>query len=125
MIVRQFVKMQKDALFYHLIKRYQKSNFSLLISQFSSLCVNSEHHFEQAFLASSLKNDPELHQYFLDHLVWEDTEKIIKLMKEGLFVRLYAPQVKTSPVREHEHTLTSKNRYSLLVSTAIKFFNQK
>ena len=47
----------------------------------------------QAFLAASLKTDAELLKWFRDRLVWNEPETVVDLLKNGLFVRLYEPQV--------------------------------
>lgn len=47
----------------------------------------------QAFLAASLKTDAELLKWFRDRLVWNEPETVVDLLKQGLFVRLYEPQV--------------------------------
>jgi hypothetical protein len=48
----------------------------------------------QAFLAASLKTDGELLKWFRDRLVWNEPETVVDLLKQGLFVRLYEPQVR-------------------------------
>ena len=48
----------------------------------------------QAFLAASLKTDAELLKWFRDRLVWNEPETVVDLLKNGLFVRLYEPQVR-------------------------------
>ncbi len=47
----------------------------------------------QAFLAASLKTDAELLKWFRDRLIWNEPETVVDLLKNGLFVRLYEPQV--------------------------------
>lgn len=47
----------------------------------------------QAFLAASMKADEELEQWFRDRLVWTDPAVVTDLLKSGLFVRAYEPQV--------------------------------
>lgn len=47
----------------------------------------------QAFLAASLKNDEELLGWFNERLVWNDPAVVTDLLKNGLFVRIFAPQV--------------------------------
>lgn len=47
----------------------------------------------QAFLAASLKTDEELFQWFKERLVWSDPDVVDGLVKNGLFIRAYAPQV--------------------------------
>ena len=47
----------------------------------------------QAFLAASLKTDVELLKWFRDRLIWNEPETVVDLLKNGLFVRLYEPQV--------------------------------
>lgn len=47
----------------------------------------------QAFLAASLKNDEELLGWFNERLVWSDTAVVTEMLKNGLFVRIFAPQV--------------------------------
>ena len=49
----------------------------------------------QAFLAASLKNDQELLGWFNERLVWNDPAVVTELLKNGLFVRIFAPQVLT------------------------------
>ncbi|KAK9809195.1 hypothetical protein WJX72_011143 [[Myrmecia] bisecta] len=46
-----------------------------------------------AFLAASLKSDTELMEWFRERLVWNDPKVVIDLLRNGLFVRLYTPQV--------------------------------
>eukprot|EP00884_Botryococcus_braunii_P019389 jgi/Botrbrau1/6133/Bobra.331_2s0028.1 len=46
-----------------------------------------------AFLAASMKTDEELMKWFRDRLVWNEPDTVIDLLKSGLFVRIYAPQV--------------------------------
>lgn len=46
-----------------------------------------------AFLESSLKDDASLMQFFKSRLVWDDPNEVSTLVHEGLFVRLYAPQI--------------------------------
>ena len=50
----------------------------------------------QAFLAASLKTDAELLKWFRDRLIWNEPETVVDLLKNGLFVRLYEPQVSAS-----------------------------
>ena len=47
----------------------------------------------QAFLAASMKSDEELMGWFRERLVWNDPAVVMDLLKNGLFVRLYTPQV--------------------------------
>lgn len=47
----------------------------------------------QAFLAASMKSDEELIGWFRERLVWNDPAVVMDLLKNGLFVRLYTPQV--------------------------------
>ncbi|CAD7701194.1 unnamed protein product [Ostreobium quekettii] len=54
----------------------------------------------EAFLASSLKDDKELRQYFRDKLVWSDRSQVKDLLKGGLFVRIHVPQVMTQMYRK-------------------------
>ena len=49
----------------------------------------------QAFLAASLKNDEELLGWFNERLVWNDPAVVTEMLKNGLFVRIFAPQVLT------------------------------
>ena len=49
----------------------------------------------QAFLAASLKNDDELLGWFNERLVWNDPGVVTEMLKNGLFVRIFAPQVLT------------------------------
>lgn len=48
----------------------------------------------QAFLAASLKTDEELLGWFNERLVWNDQSVVSEMLKNGLFVRIYAPQVR-------------------------------
>lgn len=41
-----------------------------------------------------MKTDEELVKWFRDRLVWNDPDTVIDLLKSGLFVRIYAPQVR-------------------------------
>lgn len=47
----------------------------------------------QAFLAASLKTDEELLGWFNERLVWNDQGVVTEMLKSGLFVRIFAPQV--------------------------------
>ena len=47
----------------------------------------------QAFLAASLKTDEELLGWFNERLVWNDQGVVSEMLKNGLFVRIFAPQV--------------------------------
>lgn len=47
----------------------------------------------QAFLAASMKSDAELADWFRERLVWDNTENVVEMLKSGLFVRAYEPQV--------------------------------
>ncbi|KAK9843726.1 hypothetical protein WJX81_003815 [Elliptochloris bilobata] len=46
-----------------------------------------------AFLAASMRSDEELIRWFRERLVWNDPATVTDLLKNGLFVRLYEPQV--------------------------------
>lgn len=46
-----------------------------------------------AFLEASLKSDTELMKWFRERLVWDDPEVVNDLLKKGLFMRIYEPQV--------------------------------
>ena len=46
-----------------------------------------------AFLEASLRTDEKLMEWFKERLVWDDTNLVLDLLKQGLFVRLYAPQI--------------------------------
>lgn len=46
-----------------------------------------------AFLAASMKTDEELVDWFKDRLVWNDPSVVVDLLKAGLFIRAYEPQV--------------------------------
>ncbi len=59
----------------------------------------------QAFLAASLKTDAELLKWFRDRLVWNEPETVVDLLKNGLFVRLYEPQVCTNSIATTEKTV--------------------
>ncbi|KAK9861034.1 hypothetical protein WJX84_012365 [Apatococcus fuscideae] len=50
-----------------------------------------------AFLAASMKSDEELMGWFRERLVWNDPAVVMDLLKNGLFVRLYTPQVLEQP----------------------------
>ena len=47
----------------------------------------------QAFLEASMKSDAELLQWFNDRLVWNSPTVVNELLRNGLFVREFAPQV--------------------------------
>ena len=47
----------------------------------------------QAFLAASMKSDAELADWFKERLVWDSQETVIEMLKSGLFIRAYEPQV--------------------------------
>ncbi|CAD7694702.1 unnamed protein product [Ostreobium quekettii] len=49
----------------------------------------------EAFLASSLKEDEELRQYFRERLVWSERDNVRELLKSGLVVRIHTPQLLT------------------------------
>lgn len=63
-----------------------------------------------AFLEASLKTEEELMEFFKQRLVWEDKETVASLVKKGLFLRLYEPQLllrgflETSRRRQTEYT---------------------
>ena len=63
----------------------------------------------QAFLAASMKSDEELMGWFRERLVWNDPAVVMDLLKNGLFVRLYTPQVTylniTGLILLHDDTL--------------------
>ena len=40
-----------------------------------------------------MKSDAELAEWFKERLVWDNTETVIEMLKSGLFVRAYEPQV--------------------------------
>lgn len=40
-----------------------------------------------------MKTDEELMAWFKERLVWEDVNTVVDLVRQGLFVRVYAPQV--------------------------------
>lgn len=62
----------------------------------SSSCLNKRLRVQlQAFLAASLKNDEELLGWFNERLVWNDPAVVTEMLKNGLFVRIFAPQVLT------------------------------
>lgn len=46
-----------------------------------------------AFLEASLKNDKELMEWFKQRLVWDDPAVVNDLLKKGLFMRIYEPQL--------------------------------
>lgn len=56
----------------------------------------------EAFLQSSLKSDKELMRWFKERLVWDDGKSVDDLLKEGLFVRLYEPQLMVRGFKEAE-----------------------
>ena len=66
------------------------------LCRFDSYLVTRGHAAAQAFLAASLKTDAELLKWFRDRLVWNEPETVVDLLKNGLFVRLYEPQVRIS-----------------------------
>jgi hypothetical protein len=45
-----------------------------------------------------MKTDDELMKWFRDRLVWNEPDTVIDLLKSGLFVRIYAPQVRKGQV---------------------------
>jgi hypothetical protein len=47
-----------------------------------------------AFLEASLRSDGELLDWFRQRLVWSDSAVVNDLLKKGLFMRIYEPQVK-------------------------------
>jgi hypothetical protein len=54
----------------------------------------------QAFLAASLKSDEELMDWFRQRLVWNDPAVVKDLVKNGLFYRIYTPQVSEHSTNE-------------------------
>lgn len=46
-----------------------------------------------AFLEASIKNDTELLEWFRQHLVWSDPVIVNDLLKKGLLLRIYEPQL--------------------------------
>lgn len=38
-------------------------------------------------------SDEELHKYFVDHLVWDDSEVKFEMLKIGLLIREHTPQI--------------------------------
>ena len=46
-----------------------------------------------AFLAASLKSDADLAAWFRERLVWNDPDTVTDLLKAGLFVRIFEPQL--------------------------------
>lgn len=46
-----------------------------------------------AFLAASLKTDEDLLGWFNERLVWNDQGVVTEMLKNGLFVRIFAPQI--------------------------------
>lgn len=46
-----------------------------------------------AFLAASMRSDADLLKWFRERLVWNDPAVTTDLLKSGLFVRLYEPQI--------------------------------
>lgn len=54
----------------------------------------------QAFLAASLKTDDELLDWFNERLVWNDQSVVSEMLKNGLFVRIFAPQV-SDRIKKH------------------------
>lgn len=51
----------------------------------------------QAFLAASLKSDEELWKWFRERLIWDDPAVVQDLLRNGLFYRIYTPQVRGTP----------------------------
>ncbi len=47
----------------------------------------------EAFLASSLKSEPELKKWFRERLVWDNREEVASMIKAGMFTRVVVPQV--------------------------------
>lgn len=47
----------------------------------------------QAFLAASLKSDEELWAWFRERLIWDNPAVVKDLLRNGLFYRIYTPQV--------------------------------
>lgn len=41
-----------------------------------------------------MKTDEELKEWFRERLVWNDPAVVIDLLKSGLFIRAYEPQVR-------------------------------
>lgn len=65
-----------------------------------------------AFLEASLKPDDKLMDFFKERLVWEDNEIKVKLVKKGLFSRLYEPQLMIRGLRQalaNKDTLANKD----------------
>lgn len=43
-----------------------------------------------------MKSDAELADWFKERLVWDNQETVIEMLKSGLFIRAYEPQVRFS-----------------------------
>lgn len=43
-----------------------------------------------------MKSDEELEKWFQERLVWSDPAVVVDLLKSGLFIRAYEPQVHQS-----------------------------
>ena len=41
-----------------------------------------------------MKSDEELADWFKERLVWDNQETVIEMLKNGLFIRAYEPQVR-------------------------------
>lgn len=46
-----------------------------------------------AFIQASLSTDEQLLEFYKERLVWDDVSQVVKLIKKGLFSRLYEPQL--------------------------------
>lgn len=45
-------------------------------------------------MAASLKSDAELKEWFRERLIWDDPAVVLGLLRNGLFSRIYTPQVR-------------------------------
>ena len=66
-----------------------------LVSDLADQAASHQHMMRllQAFLEASMKSEDELMRWFRDRLVWSDPGVVTELLKSGLFVRMYTPQV--------------------------------
>jgi Glycosyl transferase family 2 len=72
-----------------------------------------------AFLEASLKTDDKLMDFFKERLVWEDNESVVKLVRKGLFARLYEPQLMIRGLRQALHGGSTTSNGTVSGSTTV------
>jgi hypothetical protein len=62
-----------------------------------------------AFLEASLRSDGELLDWFRQRLVWSDSAVVNDLLKKGLFMRIYEPQLMIRGLSAAANNATATN----------------